>query len=43
MTLRNYANAQATALSAAIGNSDTVLTVDDASSMPAAPFTIILD
>jgi len=44
MTARTYANAQATALSAACGNSDTVLTVDDASSFPSTgQFTIILD
>ena len=43
MTLRNYSNAQATALSASCSNADTVVTVDDASSMPSAPFTIVLD
>jgi len=43
MTLRNYSNAQATALSAGCSNADTVVTVDDASSMPSAPFTVIID
>ena len=43
MTLRNYSNAQATSLSAGCSNADTVVTVADASSMPSAPFTVILD